>query len=198
MRDGDLDMRMDRNISRTAADLVNTLPAEDLARVIMRLGEERWARRIARAIVQHREQGPLTRTRELADLITKVVPKTRDSRRIHPATRTFQALRMAVNRELDALVSFLDHALDLLKPGGRLCTVAFHSIEDRIIKQAFREWAKKCRCPADEMRCVCEGKPLARLLMKKPLRPGPDEVQENARARSARMRAIEKVPSELD
>ncbi|MCE5244502.1 MAG: 16S rRNA (cytosine(1402)-N(4))-methyltransferase RsmH [Syntrophobacteraceae bacterium] len=190
--DGPLDMRMDRSRGETAADLVNSLPEKELADVIYRFGEERWSRRIAGAIVARRKQQPFSRTGELAELIRGAVPKTRDSARIHPATRSFQALRLAVNREQDALGRFLDGALEVLKPGGRLCIVSFHSLEDRMVKVKFREWARSCRCPADAIQCRCEGKPLGRLLVRKVLRPAPEEVESNPRARSARLRAVEK------
>jgi 16S rRNA (cytosine1402-N4)-methyltransferase len=183
---------MDRSLDVTAADLVNTLSDGALADVIFHLGEERWARRIARAIVARRKQKPITGTVELAELIKGVVPKTKDSIRIHPATRTFQALRLAVNRELEVLDGFLSRILDVMEPGGRLCVVAFHSLEDRIVKERFRNWARSCRCPKDVMVCRCEGRSLVRLLAKKPLMPGNPEVERNPRARSARLRAVEK------
>jgi 16S rRNA (cytosine1402-N4)-methyltransferase len=192
MQDGPLDMRMNRDIPRTAADLVNTLTQKDLERLIVQLGEERWARRIAGAIVSRRKSHPFSRTLELADVIRKVVPKTKDTRRIHPATRTFQALRLAVNEELEALERFLSFALDILKPEGRLCVVAFHSLEDRIVKLKFREWAKSCRCPVNVMPCRCEGRPMVKLLTRKALRPDEEEIVANPRARSARLRAVEK------
>jgi 16S rRNA (cytosine1402-N4)-methyltransferase len=192
MREGPLDMRMDRSGSKTAADLLSSLSEQELADLIFELGEERWARRIARAIVTHRKTSRFATTRELADLISATVPKTPDSRRIHPATRTFQALRLAVNRELDALQGFLTSALDLLGAGGRLCVVAFHSLEDRMVKEKFRYWSRACRCPKDLLKCECEGRPLARLLTKKAVRPGPEEEERNPRSRSARLRAVEK------
>jgi 16S rRNA (cytosine1402-N4)-methyltransferase len=192
MEDGPLDMRMDRSRPDTAADLVNGLSEGELAKLIRTLGEERWAKRIARAIVSRRKARVFSRTKELADLVAGVVPRTPDSRRIHPATRTFQALRVAVNEELEALRSFLGSVLDVLNPGGRLCIVAFHSLEDRMVKEHFRRWASACRCPVEEPFCRCEGRPLVRLLAKKALRPTEDEVEINPRARSARLRAMEK------
>jgi 16S rRNA (cytosine1402-N4)-methyltransferase len=192
LREGPLDMRMDRTLKQTAADLVNFLPEKELAFLIFQLGEERWARRIARAIVTRRRAELFSSTLGLAELIKVVVPGTRDSRRIHPATRTFQALRMAVNRELEQLKEFLSRALEVLKPGGRLCIVSFHSLEDRLVKEEFRNWSKSCRCDPGVVVCRCEGEPLARLLTKRPLRPHQEEVDRNARARSARLRAIEK------
>jgi 16S rRNA (cytosine1402-N4)-methyltransferase len=192
-KEGPLDMRMNRDLPQTAADLVNTLPEKDLADLIYRYGEEKLSRRIAREIVAARKKSRIADTRELAELIRKTVPATRDSFRIHPATRTFQALRIAVNRELNSLEHFLPEALDVLKPGGRLCVVAFHSLEDRIAKNAFKNWARSCRCPRERVACACEGRPLVRLLTKKALRPSPYEVECNPRARSARLRAVEKL-----
>lgn len=192
LQDGPLDMRMNRGLSQTAADLVNALGEKELAQLIFQLGEEKWARRIAHAIVSQRKTKPFSSTLDLADLIKKTVPKTKDSRRIHPATRTFQALRLAVNQELDVLKRFLSHGLEVLKPGGRLCIVAFHSLEDRIVKEYFKDWAQKCRCPRSEPRCRCEGKPLAKILTKKVLRPSQEEMEKNPRSRSARLRAVEK------
>jgi 16S rRNA (cytosine1402-N4)-methyltransferase len=191
--EGPLDMRMNRDFSQTAADLVNTLSEKDLADLIYRYGEDRQSRRIARAIVAARAKGHIDSTRELADLIRKAVPATRDAFRIHPATRTFQALRIAVNRELESLQRFLPEALDVLKEGGRLCVVGFHSLEDRIVKETFRDWARSCRCPRERAACECEGRPLVRPLTKKALRPSPDEIMSNPRARSARLRAVEKL-----
>jgi 16S rRNA (cytosine1402-N4)-methyltransferase len=193
MQEGPLDMRMDRDLPYTAADLVNTLPEKDLADLIFKYGEERLSRRIARKIAAERKQNRISGTKEFAEMIRKAVPKTRDSFRIHPATRTFQALRIAVNHELESVERFLPEALDLLRPGGRLCVIAFHSLEDRIVKGTFRTWAQSCRCPRELAKCECEGRPLARLLAKKALRPSPDEVENNPRARSARLRAVEKV-----
>jgi 16S rRNA (cytosine1402-N4)-methyltransferase len=191
-QNGPLDMRMDAAQEQTAADVVNFLPEKELGNLIFMLGEERWARRIAHAIVLQRRLEPFTNTRELVNVITKVVPKTRDTRRIHPATRTFQALRLAVNQELINLERFLETALDLLKTGGRLCIVAFHSLEDRLVKQHFKSWANPCRCAPDLPRCQCSRQPLARLLTRKVLRPQEQELQANPRSRSGRLRAVEK------
>jgi len=201
MHEGPLDMRMNRDLPRTAADLVNTLPEKDLADLIYRYGEDKLSRRIARTIAAARKKDRIDNTRELAELIRKAVPGRRDAFRIHPATRTFQALRIAVNREIDSLERFLPEALDVLGVGGRLCVVAFHSLEDRVAKEAFRNWARSCRCPRERAACECEGRPLVRPLTKKALRPSPDEVERNPRARSARLRAVEKLavnPAERD
>ncbi len=192
LKDGPLDMRMDRSLPTTAADLVNRLSVDELTRLFKELGDERYARRIARAIEAERQEKPLERTEQLASLIQRAVPKTADSRRIHPATRVFLALRLVVNRELEVLEDFLSRVLDLLEIGGRLVVVTFHSQEDRRVKRAFKAWARSCRCPATLPVCRCEGRPLVRLLTRKALRPGDREVRENPRARSARLRAVEK------
>jgi 16S rRNA (cytosine1402-N4)-methyltransferase len=190
--EGPLDMRMDRDLKRTAEDLVNVLSQRELADLIHSLGEERWASRIAAAIVSRRRVKPFKTTLELSREIEKVVPRTKDSLRIHPATRTFQALRLAVNRELESIQKFLDQVLGVMKPGGRLCAIAFHSLEDRMIKHQFREWSKSCTCPKSFPRCQCAGRPQIRLLTRRPIRPSPSEVEKNPSSRSARLRAFEK------
>jgi 16S rRNA (cytosine1402-N4)-methyltransferase len=192
MLDGPLDMRMDRDLQRTAADLVNVLPQQDLADLIHSLGEERWASRIARAITSRRRIKPFKTTLELSREIERVVPRTGDSLRIHPATRTFQALRLVVNRELESIERFLDQVLDIMKPGGRLCAVAFHSLEDRMIKRRFREWSRSCTCPQTFPRCQCDGRPRVKLLTRRPIRPSQSEIDKNPSSRSARLRAAEK------
>ncbi len=193
LQEGPLDMRMNKGLPETAADLVNGLPEKELADLIYRYGEERHSRKIARSIVAARAKGRIEDTLELAELVRRAVPKTRDTLRIHPATRTFQALRIAVNREIESLERFLPEALDVLRPGGRLCVVSFHSLEDRVVKEAFRSWARTCRCPPERIRCECGGRPLVKLLTRKALRPSESEVEQNPRARSARLRAVEKV-----
>ncbi|MGC8491786.1 MAG: 16S rRNA (cytosine(1402)-N(4))-methyltransferase RsmH [Syntrophobacteraceae bacterium] len=193
LQEGPLDMRMNKGLPETAADLVNGLAEKELADLIYRYGEERHSRKIARSIVAARAKGRIEDTLELAELVRRAVPKTRDTLRIHPATRTFQALRIAVNREIESLERFLPEALDVLRPGGRLCVVSFHSLEDRVVKEAFRSWARACRCPPERVRCECEGRPLVKLLTRKALRPSESEVEQNPRARSARLRAAEKV-----
>lgn len=193
LADGPLDMRMDQSLTMTAADLVNTLPQSHLADLIRKLGEEKWASRIARAIAARRKERPLRSTVELAELIEAVVPKSKDTLRIHPATRTFQALRIEVNQELESLNRFLDIALDVLKPGGRLCILAFHSLEDRLVKSAFKKWAGSCTCPKDFPQCRCSARSQVRLLTKRPVRPSAEEMERNPRSRSARLRVVEKA-----
>ncbi|NPA06632.1 MAG: 16S rRNA (cytosine(1402)-N(4))-methyltransferase RsmH [Chloroflexi bacterium] len=190
--DGPLDMRFDpESEGPTAADLVNTLPEAELADLIWRYGEERRARAIARAIVRHR---PIHTTGELAQIIARV---TRGPRGRHPATRTFQALRIAVNQELRNLEQVLPQAWQALRPGGRLVVIAFHSLEDRLVKHTFRAWAKGCSCPPPPAPCDCaHARPKARVLKPFPAWPTEDEVARNPRARSARVRAIEKLAEE--
>lgn len=190
---GPLDMRMDTREKTTAAHLVNTLGEEELANLIYRFGEERWSRRIARNIVRARAKAPIDRTDHLAELARDAIPAGKRSRQRHPATRTFQALRLAVNRELDHLQTFLQGALDPLRPGGRLAIISFHSLEDRLVKQTFSSWARSCRCPADFPVCICEGRPLVKLVNKKPVVPKAEEIIANPRARSSRLRVAEKM-----
>lgn len=174
-KDGPLDMRMDTGEGRTAADLVNRLDRRELEYLIRNYGEERFAGRISRRIVEERSRSPIRTTGRLAEIISRAVP---GRGKIHPATRTFQALRLAVNRELENLEQALPAAREVLRPGGRICLIAFHSLEDRIVKHTFRRWAG-------------EGK--VRVLTAKPVRPSPAETRINPRARSARLRAAEKL-----
>jgi len=191
-KEGPLDMRMDRSRGRTAAELVNRLEYSCLRSLIRDYGEENHASRIARAIVNARDKGPITTTTQLAAIIDSAVP-TRGPRRIHPATRTFQALRIAVNEELDGLHEFVISTARLLVPGGRLAVVAFHSLEDRPVKRAFRHLASDCLCPPELPKCMCDKQAEVRILTSRPIRPGNDEVQANPRARSARLRVLERI-----
>ena len=187
-----LDMRMDRSVGVTAADLVNRLSEQELADLIYKFGEERASRRIARRIVQERAVAPIQKTVELAELVVRAVNQ-KGYWKIHPATRTFQALRIAVNRELEGLDSFVATAVDLLEPEGRLVMITFHSLEDREIKQAFRFQAGQCQCPPTRPRCECGAVRRVELLTRKALRPGDVEVAANPRARSAKLRACRKL-----
>jgi len=190
-RDEPLDMRMDPTSGRTAADLLATLPAGELERIFRDYGEEPRARSVARRIVEARGRAPIATSAELA----RLVPRGRGPAgrsRIHPATRVFMALRIAVNRELEVLESFLGAVPERLRPGGRICVLAFHSIEDRIVKQQFRLHERPCRCPPALPRCVCDAEPRLRVLTRKPLRPTPAEVAANPLARSTRLRAAER------
>jgi 16S rRNA (cytosine1402-N4)-methyltransferase len=187
-----LDMRMDRSVGVTAADLVNRLSEQELADLIYKFGEERASRRIARRIVQERAAAPIQKTVELAELVVRAVNQ-KGYWKIHPATKTFQALRIAVNRELEGLDSFVATAVDLLEPEGRLVMITFHSLEDREIKQAFRFQAGQCQCPPTRPRCECGAVRRVELLTRKALRPGDVEISANPRARSAKLRACRKL-----
>lgn len=187
-RPGPLDMRMDLRQAITAADLVNTLSERELANLIYRYGEERASRRIARQIVSRR---PLETTRDLARAVEAALGGSRG--RLHPATRTFQALRIATNAETDALSSGLPQAIDRLRPGGRLCVIAFHSLEDRIVKQVLGLAARGCSCPPEAPICTCGRQRTLRIITKKPVVPTAAELRRNPRARSARLRAAERV-----
>jgi len=193
-RDEPLDMRMDGSGAPTARELVNRLDAGELERIFARYGEERWARRIARRIVSVRRKTSIDSSRQLADIVSAAVPRQPlSARKLHPATRVFMALRIAVNRELEHLETFLNTAADFLKPGGRLCVLSFHSLEDRIVKHRLRALAAGCDCPPDLPVCVCGKQPLMRLLTRRVLRPSPHEVQNNPASRSTRLRAAEKL-----
>lgn len=187
--DGPLDMRMNPVYGPTAADLVNTLPEQELANLIYRYGEEPQSRRIARAIVQAR---PLFRTSDLASVVSRAIKwRGKKKPKIHPATRTFQALRIAVNDELTVLEQVLPQALKLLRPGGRLAVISFHSLEDRIVKQFFKREAQDCICPPEQLICTCRHKSIIEIITKKPILPAEAEILANPRARSAKLRVVQ-------
>jgi 16S rRNA (cytosine1402-N4)-methyltransferase len=187
-----LDMRMDRSQRLTAADLVNGLPEEQLADIIYRFGEERHSRRIAAAIVRDREQARITRCSQLAQIVCRAA-RGRSEHTIHPATRTFQALRIAVNQELEGLEEFIANVLPFLKPGGRLAVISFHSLEDRIVKRAFRLLSGYCVCERPPALCTCPRQMSARIITPRPITPGGAELAVNARARSAKLRGLERI-----
>lgn len=194
-RDEALDMRMNPQAGQSAAHMVNALDSGELARIFRDLGEEKWAVRIARRIVESRRGRAIETTGQLADIVRGAIPQKDAARRkIDPATKVFMALRIAVNRELEVLDTFLDHAVDCLKPGGRICVIAFHSLEDRMVKQRFAKYSRGCTCPRDFPVCVCEERPVLRVLTRKVAKPGESEIKENPMARSARLRAAEKLP----
>lgn len=195
--DAPLDMRMSQE-GPTAADLVNTLSWQQLADIIRRYGEDKSAARIARAIVEAREKEPIRTTLQLADIIRNAVPAAVRRAEGHPARKTFQALRIAVNGELDRLSEGLEAAFSLLSTGGRLAVITFHSLEDRIVKQKMNEWCTGCTCPPDFPVCVCGKKPRAELVYKKGLAPTEEEIQENPRARSARLRVCTKLEQQKE
>lgn len=190
--DAPLDMRMNPQVGRTAADVINQADEAELARIFFAYGEERFSRRIARKIVERRSEEPLTRTAELAQLVRLAVPGGSRPGRIHPATRVFQALRIHVNEELEQVESGVTAGIDLLKPGGRLVVISFHSLEDRIVKQLFRDRAKACICPPRLPVCQCGKTADIKLLTRKGVRAGAAEIEMNVRSRSAILRAVER------
>ena len=191
--DAPLDMRMDPSAPLSARELVNEAEERELADIFHRLGEERFARQIAREIVRRRRERPFERTGELVDAIRAAVPAPRRFGDGHPAKRVFQALRIAVNDELGSLERALPAALEMLRPGGRLCVISFHSLEDRIVKRFLQAQARGCTCPPDFPVCNCGRQPSVRLLAKKAVRPSPREIDANPRSASARLRAAVKT-----
>jgi 16S rRNA (cytosine1402-N4)-methyltransferase len=186
--DAPLDMRMDVSAPRSAKDVVNELSERELADIFRRYGEERFSRQIARAIVRRREERPFERTTDLVEVVRGAIPAPRRFGDGHPAKRVFQALRIVVNEELESLERSLPTALRLLRPGGRLAVISFHSLEDRIVKRFFAAQARGCTCPPDLPVCVCGKEPTLRLVTRKAVRPSPTETAENPRAASARLR----------
>ena len=191
-KDAPLDMRMDRQQSLTAYDVVNTYDRDRLRDILYQYGEEKFAPRIADAIVRNRETKPVETTAELSDLIRAAMPQKALLEKQHPAKRSFQAIRIAVNDELKAVEEAMDKSIDLLKPGGKLCVITFHSLEDRIVKQAFAKAARGCECPRDFPVCVCGKTPRVEVL-RKPVLPGESEIEANPRARSAKLRVCRKL-----
>jgi len=192
-KDEYLDMRIDSSQGLSAADLLARLPEKELADLIYNNAQEKYSRRIASLIVNERQKSSITTTSALADLVTRAVPASYRHGHIHPATRTFQALRIAVNGELSRLPSLLEAAFRVLEPGGRLAVISFHSLEDRIVKNFFRMLNKNCTCPENAPICKCSGRRSINLLTKKGITPAADEVERNPPSRSARLRAGEKV-----
>ncbi|MCI6560204.1 MAG: 16S rRNA (cytosine(1402)-N(4))-methyltransferase RsmH [Ruminococcus sp.] len=188
--DAPLDMRMSRE-GLSAADIVNTFSEQQLAKIIFEYGEEKFSRRIASNIVRAREKAPVNTTLQLADIIRESVPQ-KARREKNPCKKTFQAIRIAVNGELDHLSKGLDEAFHCLKPGGRLAVITFHSLEDRLVKQRFAGWCKGCVCPPDFPQCVCGKKPQGTLVNRKPIEAEEDEIERNNRSRSAKLRIIER------
>ena len=191
--DAPLDMRMDQRQSRTAADIVNGYDEKELYRIIRDYGEDKFAKNIAKHIVAARAKAPIQTTGELTEIIRQSIPMKIQATGGHPAKRTFQAIRIELNRELDVLRESLDGMIDLLDDGGRICIITFHSLEDRLVKQRFRQWATACTCPPEFPVCVCGGKARAKLITKKPVEAAAGEQAENRRARSAKLRILEKL-----
>lgn len=192
-QDAPLDMRMNPDRPFSAYDVVNGYDEDELDRVIFTYGEERWARRIAQFIVKEREAKPIETTGELVDIIKKAVPKGARKDGPHPAKRTFQAIRIEVNGELEVLQRAIDDVAARLAVGGRLCIITFHSLEDRIVKEAFRKQENPCICPPQFPVCVCGKKPLGRVITRKPILPSKEELEENPRSRSTKLRVLEGV-----
>ena len=191
--DGALDMRMDRSMPQTALDLVKRLSAQELEDSIRVYGEERFARRIASAVKDAVARNPLLSTTGLADTVSRAIPAKFHPDRLHPATRTFQALRIAVNDELAAIQEGLDQAMELLASGGRLLAISFHSLEDRIVKNRFRDWEKDCTCPVGLPLCVCGGTRRLKIITRRPVYAADAEVNRNPSSRSARLRVGERL-----
>ena len=192
MQDAPLDMRMDVSAPLTAYEVVNTWSFEELRRILTEYGEERYSSRIAKAIVTVRETAPIETTLQLVEVIKSAMPSAALREKQHPAKRSFQAIRIAVNGELDALPPMLSAAVEALNPGGRLAVITFHSLEDRIVKQTMKELSTGCTCPPNFPVCVCGNKPKIRLVSRKPIVSGETELEENPRARSAKLRVAEK------
>lgn len=191
--DAPLDMRMDRSSELSAYQVINEYPEQDIYRIIRDYGEEKWASRIAKFIVEARSNKPVETTLELVDIIKRAVPSSARRDGPHPAKRTFQAIRIAVNHELDVLSNVIEDCVTLLKGGGRLCIITFHSLEDRIVKIQFNNQVNPCTCPPSFPACVCGKKPRAVLVNKKPIVSSTAELDENPRSRSAKLRVLEKI-----
>jgi S-adenosyl-methyltransferase mraW len=193
MKDAPLDMRMDTGSSLTARDIVNTYSRDELKRIIRLYSEEKWADKIATIIVETREKTPINTTFELVNVIERAIPKKLRDKNKHPAKRTFQAIRIETNNELGILEKFVNDAFDMLKIGGRMSIITFHSLEDRLIKNIYKNLVGGCICPSEFPVCMCGRTEKARIITKKPIIPTDEELQENARARSAKLRVIEKI-----
>ncbi len=192
-REEPLDMRMDTRSGTRAEALVNSLDEKKLAHLFKTYGEERWAKQIARRIGIARQKTAIRSSLQLANIVSEAIPRAKWKPGRHPATRVFMALRIAVNHELDRLAQFMETFADYLKPGGRICILTFHSLEDRIVKHGFKALAKACTCPPDFPRCVCQKERQVRILVKKGLRPTPEEISANPMARSTTLRVAEKL-----
>lgn len=193
MADAPLDMRMDQRSSITASNIVNEYSQAQLATMIRTYGEDKFANNIAKHIVAYRQNKPIETTGELSEIIKAAIPMKIQKTMGHPAKQTFQAIRIELNRELKVLSDTMDDMVDLLKPGGRLCIITFHSLEDRIVKNVFKEKENPCTCPSDFPVCVCNKKPLGRVITRKPILPSEEEMEENSRSRSAKLRIFEKI-----
>ncbi|MBE7051010.1 MAG: 16S rRNA (cytosine(1402)-N(4))-methyltransferase RsmH [Ruminococcaceae bacterium] len=193
MEDAPLDMRMDKEADFSAYDVVNSYSEQELTRIFFEYGEERFSKRVASLIVEARKAAPVSTTLELVEIIKKAIPEKLRQKGSHPAKRVFQAIRIEVNSELEPLKDALTDFFDVLSPGGRLCVITFHSLEDRIVKQTFASFAKGCTCPKDFPICVCGNKPRGKVITTKPILPSDDEMEFNKRSKSAKLRICEKL-----
>ena len=193
-QDGPLDMRMDTRGKVTASDIVNRYPLEEIEKILRSNGEERWAKRIVKVIGKERQEAAIRTTGQLAEICSRAIPRKYHPRRLHPATKTFLALRIAVNEELNKIEEVLRIAPLLLKRGGRIGCISFHSLEDRIVKEGFKKLERTCICPPSLPQCVCKGREkVLQIITRRPLTPGPEELRNNPRARSAKLRVAERV-----
>ncbi len=193
VEDAPLDMRMDRRQEFTAKELVNTYSERDLYRIIRDYGEDKFAKNIAKHIVAAREEKPIETTGELTELIKAAIPAKIRMNAGHPAKRTFQAIRIELNKELEVLQNSLEDMIELLNPGGRICIITFHSLEDRIVKSIYKKSENPCTCPSDFPVCVCGKKPLGKVITRKPILPTEEEMEYNSRSKSAKLRVFEKA-----
>ena len=193
MQDAPLDMRMDIRCNFSAYDVVNTYSEEELAKIIKDYGEDNWAKRIAKFIVDERKEKPIETTGELVDIIKKAIPKKARIDGPHPAKRTFQAIRIEVNNELGVITDMIDDAASIMNEGGRICIITFHSLEDRIVKNEFRDLATDCICPSHLPICQCDKEALVKVITRKPILPTDKEIEENPRSRSAKLRVAERI-----
>jgi 16S rRNA (cytosine1402-N4)-methyltransferase len=188
-----LDMRMDTGLKHTAYELVNKKDEQEIAKIVREYGEEKWAKKVAREIVRSRREKSIESSVELAEIVSKAIPKKFHTRGIHPATKTFQAIRIAVNDELEHLEIFLQKAVPLLKIGGRIAVISFHSLEDRLVKNTFKKFSSPCVCPPQLPICMCGRKSILKILTRSPLTPSTEEVLNNPRSRSAKLRIGERI-----
>ncbi len=193
MHDAPLDMRMDTRNSISAFDIINHYPEDKLAKIMLEYGEERYAKRIASLICKERKVAPISTTLALANIIQKAIPKSTITKGSHPAKRAFQAIRIEVNSELLILKDTIHKMVDILHTNGRLCIITFHSLEDRIVKNTFKQLANPCTCPVQFPYCICGKKPVGKIITKKPIVPSQDEIKANSRARSGKLRVFEKI-----
>lgn len=193
MQDAPLDMRMDKTQSLTAREVVNEYSSEELYRIIKKYGEERWASRIASFIVSERSKKTIETTLQLVDIIKSAIPAAARRKGPHPAKRTFQAVRIEVNNELGGLEEAIKDGIKILNPGGRICIISFHSLEDRTVKEVFKELENPCTCPGEFPICVCGKQPVVKVIARKGIVPGEEEIEQNPRSRSARLRIAEKL-----